>query len=97
MPEKTFGSSVKSQGGVNKKKEKPVKELTTDEKLDNMAENMSNALNQHANALNALALWVETNDAKVMKAGGLMNWAIKETNKRERIAQRKAEYEASKK
>lgn len=96
MPEKTFGTKIEASGGVNENKSKPVKELTTEEKVDNIAQNMSNALNTHANALNALALWVETNDKKVMKAGGLMQWAIKETQKKERLAQRKAEYKASK-
>jgi hypothetical protein len=94
---KTFGAKCKTFSAIRKQKEAemqqpPVEELTVDQKLDNMAENMSNALNSHAQALNALAYYIEEHDNKVKKAGGLIKWVEKDITKKQRIEQKKAEY-----
>ena len=89
-----FGASVAQKaGGMGK----APKELTIEEKLENVTQNTSHMLNEHANALNAISMWIASNDKKVAQAGNVLTWAMKEQAKQQRLAERKAAYKASKK
>lgn len=91
MAKKTFGASVaQKSGGMGK-------EPTLEEKVDLIAKNSANMFQEHANALNAIALWIAQNDKKVAQAGNVVKWAMKEMAKEQRLAERKAAYKASKK
>ncbi len=60
-------------------------------KLDNITDNLANMFNQHAEALNAMAIWIAENDPKVKAEGNVTKWAIKLVEERERLEERKAE------
>lgn len=97
---RTFGAKcktfAKAASEARQTQQKP-RELTIDEKIQNVATNASNALNEQGNALNAIAYYIENTDAKVAKAGGLMQWVQKDIQKKERLAERKREYAKNKK
>ena len=98
----TMGAKCKTFAKVRKEKEQqvamqpPVEELTTEQRVDNIAQNVSNALNDHGNVLNAVAYYIENTDTKVAKAGGLMQWVQKDIAKKQRIEEKKREYAARK-
>lgn len=97
---KQFGASCKTfakAASEARKPAEPPKPPTTDEKVDILAQNMTNLTNAHANAINALAMWIEKNDTKVAKAGGIVQWAVKEQAKAQRLAERKSEYQRTRK
>ncbi len=78
----TFGASVaQKSGGMGV----PVKELTPEEII-------MGHLQDHAIALNSMALWIAENDAQVAKEGNVNKWAMKLMQKRQRLAERKAAY-----
>lgn len=93
-----MGAKCKTFSAVRKQAEAqaPQQPLTTDQKLENMAANMSTALNDHAAILNAVAYYIESTDTKVAKAGGLLKWVEKDVNKKQRLRERQAAYQASK-
>ena len=97
---KEFGAKCKTfakAASEARKKQPQPRELTMDEKLQNVATNTSTALNEQGNALNAIAYYIEQTDTKVAKAGGLMQWVQKDIAKKERLAERKSEYQKTRK
>lgn len=65
-------------------------------KLDNITDNTANMINQHAQALNAIAFWIAENDPKVKADGNVTQWAFNLQQERERLEERKAELEEDK-
>jgi DNA topoisomerase VI subunit B len=94
---KTFAKAASDARQKQAQQEEQKKELTIDERLENVATNASTLLNEHANAINAISMWIAENDKKVAQCGNVLDWAIKEQQKKQRLAERKAEYKRSKK
>ena len=91
-----FSSSVSEKsGGMGTKPQFSVP-LTTEEKLQNVANNMANSLNEQGNALNAIAFWIAENDHEVQQAGNVTKWAEKLQKERQELKERKEAYERKK-
>ena len=63
-------------------------------KLDNISDNTANMINEHAQALNAIAFWIAENDPKVKADGNVTQWAYNLQQERERLEERKAKLKA---
>jgi len=91
MANKTFGTSVGvKSGGMGE----PVKEPTLEEKVDLIANNSANMFQEHANALNAIALWIAEKDPKVKAQGNVVNWAMKKMKDEEELKARRDKWNA---
>ena len=92
-----FGSSIKAEGGIMQKPQFQAPPLTTEEKVDAIAKKSAELFNEHGDALNAMAMWIEAQDKEVQLEGNVLNWAIKKMKEKERLDERKEEYEKNKK
>lgn len=85
----SFGSSVKAEGGVKQGQPKP---LTVEQKLDNLTQDIVNQLNQHANALNAIAFWIARQDPEVEKEVNVVQWCHKVLKEEQELQERMKEW-----
>lgn len=92
---KTFAKAAKEARQKQQQAQEPV--LTTEQKLDNIAKNTQAVLQEQSNAINAISMWIAKNDTKVAKAGNVLEWALKEQAKEQRLAERKSEYARTRK
>ena len=77
MTKKNFGTSIGvKSGGMGDKPQFQVP-LTTDQKFDNIEQNLTARFTEHANALNAIAMWIAEQDEEVNKEGNVVKWALK--------------------
>lgn len=94
MAKKTvnFGASIaQKSGGMGD----PPKVLTLEEKVELIDKNTSALLQEHANALNAIALWVAEKDPKVKALGNVVDWAMKKMKDEQALKDRRDKWNAN--
>ena len=89
---KTFAKAASEARKKQEVEQMQEPELTIEQKLENVTNNVQALLNSHSNAINAISYWIAQNDTKVAKAGNVLNWALKEQQKQQRIEEKKANY-----